>query len=111
VRNPQHLADRGDVGFPVRPDEPLGHVEDEVGPDFLEMKIGLVVGFDRDDFVSLTECPDDSPDGLVRVALGEKIEWRVVFLVVLFVAPCLERRSCSVFGAENKSDSHSVFRS
>src|SRR4030043_1182667 len=68
VGDPQHLTDRRDVGFAVRTDQALGDVEDEVGPEFFEMEIGLIVGFDQENFVSLGERPADRFDGLVGVA-------------------------------------------
>jgi hypothetical protein len=53
------------VRFAVRADEPFGDIEDEVGSEIPEAIVGLFIGFDRENIVSLAERRADRLDGLV----------------------------------------------
>ena len=55
IRDVQHLADRRNVRLPVRPEDPFGDVEDEVGLQPFEAGVGFVVGFDKEDLIPLLE--------------------------------------------------------
>ena len=106
VGNIQHFAYRRDVGLAIRPEDPLGDIENQMRPETLETRVGLIVGFDREDAMTFSERRAYGGYGFVGIALGEEIEWRFVVFPVFISGTTIERGFHSHFRAVEQRDFH-----
>jgi len=71
--NPVELADRRDVSFAVRPVEPFGDVEDEVGPGGVQPLREVLIGLQPDDLAQRGKRALDPIDRLGLIPLRVEI--------------------------------------